>query len=85
MLPFVLVLVLRRFAGTRTPTRRWSFPAGVKYKYEYEYRFAEYEYEYDYGCDRLENRSRDRIFAWVSHGGLLGEISNLFEHGQVTG
>ena len=47
------MLVLRRFAGTRTPTRWRGLSAAVEYEYrvaEYEYRVAEYEYrvvEYD--------------------------------------
>ena len=40
---FLIVLVLRRFAGTRTPTRWHSFLDAV----EYEYHFVEYEYEYE--------------------------------------
>ena len=40
-MPFMLVLVLRRFAGTRT---RWqSFQGEVEQ--DYEYHFVEYEYE----------------------------------------
>ena len=65
----VLVLVLRRFAGTRSQ----RLPDVVEYEYEYhfveyEYHFVEYEYhfvEYEYSWG--ETRSRHRVVPLVSY------------------
>ena len=56
---FLVVLVLSRFAGTRTPARGQRFPDVV----QYEYHFVEHKH------DRCGTQTRHRMFPWISHQG----------------
>jgi hypothetical protein len=58
----VLVLVLRRFAGTRNPARWQSFRAEYEHRFaEYEYHFAEYVYRF---AEQNRNDPPFSVFRW---------------------